>query len=675
MSFIFGAEGLPKTPQELARMRAVANAMRKRRNPKSVGEGMVALGEGIASGLVMRQANNAEKQGRAQVTGAYNSILSAMMGGGGETASAPVGAAPATSYSSSIPGEDLETDPVNRRINQGFSQFGTTPDADAPENWASIRQGIFDGESKGDYDALFGFSNQEGGRFADTKLTDMTVDEALAFSDPAGAYGQWVKGQVGRVATPMGAYQVVGTTLRGAKEKMGLRGDERMTPDLQERIGHHIYRTQGAGAWEGYKGPRAPSDQYAALNPTVEPQKPAIDPKGLLVQKLTKLQGRNVSANPVTDQVEQQPLEAAQAQPSQGAQRVAQAQQGLDLNKAFEVMNNPWLSPGQKTVLKSLIDREMQSRDPLRQMQLEKGQLELDKLRNPGPPDSVRALTERARLAGLQSGTPEYADFMTSGGKSGVTVNVGGGSPGLGKLSTDYGYVLGADGKPVIDKDTGLPQAAAVPGSPAAQDEQKAVEAAKIKQASVARSGNVVLEDIDRALVGLDEGTLPTSGAFGGVLSNIPGTQAFDVGQLIETVKANSGFDRLQAMRDASPTGGALGAINQSEMGLLQAALGNLSQSQSADQLKFNLRRVRQIYSDIVNGPEAAQQSPQAAAPTPNVAAQTPQQQVPQQEQPLLGRIRGMGREELQGLDRSQMSVEELKAAAERYRLLMEGNQ
>jgi GTP cyclohydrolase I len=38
-------------------------------------------------------------------------------------------------------------------------------------------------------------------------------------------------------------------------------------------------------------------------------------------------------------------------------------------------------------------------------------------------------------------------------------------------------------------------------------------------------------------------------------------------------------------------------------MGLLQAALGNLSQSQSAEQLKFNLQRVRKIYQEIVHGP------------------------------------------------------------------------
>ena len=128
--------------------------------------------------------------------------------------------------------------------------------ADAPENWGQIRNGIFAGESGGDYNALFGFQNRKGGKFSRVKLTAMTVDQAIAFSDPKGPYGQWVKGKIGRVATPMGAYQIVGTTLRAAKRALGLAGDELMTPELQERLGHWIYRSQGTGAWEGYKGPR-----------------------------------------------------------------------------------------------------------------------------------------------------------------------------------------------------------------------------------------------------------------------------------------------------------------------------------------------------------------------------------------------------------------------------------
>ena len=122
-----------------------------------------------------------------------------------------------------------------------------------PEEWSRIQQGIFAGESGGDYGALFNYQNRDNGRFSDVNLTDMTVDQALDFASPSGPYGQYVKGQVGRVATPMGAYQVVGTTLRAAKNALGLTGSETMTPEMQDQIGQWIYKTQGTGAWEGYK--------------------------------------------------------------------------------------------------------------------------------------------------------------------------------------------------------------------------------------------------------------------------------------------------------------------------------------------------------------------------------------------------------------------------------------
>lgn len=124
----------------------------------------------------------------------------------------------------------------------------------ASGDWAQIREGIFAGESGGDYDALFGYANRGDGPFGGVKVTDMTLAEVIDFTGPSGAYAQHVKGQIGRVATPVGAYQIVGTTLRDTAQRMGLTGKEQFTPELQERLAQEIYRTQGTGAWVGYKG-------------------------------------------------------------------------------------------------------------------------------------------------------------------------------------------------------------------------------------------------------------------------------------------------------------------------------------------------------------------------------------------------------------------------------------
>jgi hypothetical protein len=164
--------------------------------------------------------------------------------------------------SAAVPGADpYEVDAAINAAEAAIRQ--DLPVQAAPSDWEAIKAGIFAGESNGDYDALFGFSNRPGGPFASVRLTEMTVDEALAFSDPRGPYATWVRGQVGRVATPMGAYQVVGTTLRAAKRGLGLTGAERMTPEMQDRIGQWILRTQGTGAWEGYRGPGVPGTGVA----------------------------------------------------------------------------------------------------------------------------------------------------------------------------------------------------------------------------------------------------------------------------------------------------------------------------------------------------------------------------------------------------------------------------
>lgn len=125
-----------------------------------------------------------------------------------------------------------------------------------PARWEEIKANIFPGESGGDYNALFGYANRPGGQFANVNLTGMTVNDAIRFSDPSGAYGQWVKqtrpDPEKGVATPMGAYQVVGSTLQAAAKGLGLTGNEPFNEATQDRIGQWIYQTQGPGAWVGW---------------------------------------------------------------------------------------------------------------------------------------------------------------------------------------------------------------------------------------------------------------------------------------------------------------------------------------------------------------------------------------------------------------------------------------
>ena len=103
---------------------------------------------------------------------------------------------------------------------------------------------------------------------------------------------------------------------------------------------------------------------------------------------------------------------------------------------------------------------------------------------------------------------------------------------------------------------------------------------------------------------------LPSNVAgFGGkILSNIAGSDAYDFNARLETIKANIGFDKLQAMRDASPTGGALGQVSEMELKQLNASMGNLDIGQSPEQLRENLIAVREQYIRTIRAIEAQRQ-------------------------------------------------------------------
>lgn len=153
------------------------------------------------------------------------------------------------------------------------------------------------------------------------------------------------------------------------------------------------------------------------------------------------------------------------------------------------------------------------------------------------------------------------------------------------------------------DPQSGARSLRPIPGGPAEQEQQDAATQEAARTAQREASGGVVVEDIDRVLGAIKDNPSMTTGMGAAITQSIPGTPAYNAAQLTATIRANTGFDRLQQMRDASPTGGALGQVSEMENRLLQAALGNLELSQNREQLEYNLKRVKNIYLDIIHGP------------------------------------------------------------------------
>jgi hypothetical protein len=89
-----------------------------------------------------------------------------------------------------------------------------------------------------------------------------------------------------------------------------------------------------------------------------------------------------------------------------------------------------------------------------------------------------------------------------------------------------------------------------------------------------------------------------TTGLTGSLMRRIAGTDSADMAANLDTLQAAAGFEKLQEMRDNSPTGGALGSVTERELQLLQATWGSLAQSQSEEQFDKNLKRFRDQVQD-----------------------------------------------------------------------------
>lgn len=77
-----------------------------------------------------------------------------------------------------------------------------------------------------------------------------------------------------------------------------------------------------------------------------------------------------------------------------------------------------------------------------------------------------------------------------------------------------------------------------------------------------------------------------------GSIPDVPGSDAANARAELESLKSQVGFGVLQAMREASKTGGALGSVSDTENQLLQSNLAALMNSQSVDSFKANLKKI-----------------------------------------------------------------------------------
>lgn len=90
-----------------------------------------------------------------------------------------------------------------------------------------------------------------------------------------------------------------------------------------------------------------------------------------------------------------------------------------------------------------------------------------------------------------------------------------------------------------------------------------------------------------------------TTGVGSPIAGAIPGTSARDLQGILNTIGSNTAFDRLQKMREESPTGGALGAVSEIELQLLRDSIASLDAGQSDEAFQANMDRIIDRYASM----------------------------------------------------------------------------
>ena len=618
--FFVGKGGRKLTPEDVARERElVALARSKMGDTSPVGhwtQGATRVVDALGAVLREKRTNKAEAAGLAGADERIAAELAKWRGGGGgyTASSSGGGSAPSGSWTPAAPGPspvDVATQGVT-----GGASFAGLPKADT-----GILQGggdfgsavmtpqemLIEGAKRRGLDPIdvaTAISYETGGKFDPTikgPTTQWGTHEGLIqFGDPQGEkYGVDFSSPEAAWRTQLdptsgGVWGYLEDT--GVKPGMGL-------PEIYSAINAGAVGRMGASDANNGGAPGTVADKVAGMGPHRD--------KAAAFLGGTWTPDPNASVSVST--------KGGGGQSYGGGGNVG----GMDIASLLALQSDPWVAKKYGGIVDALIgqqfarqnalwEQEQRQNDPMYQAQLEMAQLELDKAQNPAvdpfagtkeiggvlygpdgqggfvplitpPSDGAVPLTdpaERAKWGIPPTDTRPYAvkpgEVPKVVGGDGVTVNNNmGGGPELGKLSTDFGYVLDPETNlPRIDPATGLPTAAPVPGSPAA------IEAAKLADKGLAADSNamtatdVVTSAASRAREA--DKSRVAKGIVGSVAALNPSSNNAEVYRQVDVLKSNATIENLNAMRQASPTGGALGNVTASENQMLAAKAGAL---------------------------------------------------------------------------------------------------
>jgi hypothetical protein len=212
------------------------------------------------------------------------------------------------------------------------------------------------------------------------------------------------------------------------------------------------------------------------------------------------------------------------------------------------------------------------------------------------PSPGVVGEFQAAKAAGEIPVETTLSQYIEMKRPPGTTVNVGGSKVG----TIPPGFEL------VEDPRSGALSMRPIPGGPAEKAEMEEAEKARGRKEQQARAGGTVVQDLQRALSIVQTKPSATGRSASAILglpeiaraeTDVQAAKGF-----VESALSNVGLDTLQQMRENSPTGGALGQVPIQQQQRLEQVLGSLDLTQRKEVVEDNIKRVMNIYMDIIHG-------------------------------------------------------------------------
>jgi hypothetical protein len=442
--FIWGEGGAQLTPEQIAQQRKVLQALMGKTDTSPVGhwtQGAARIADAIGDVIQDKRLDAAEKENTTYNTDIINSLL------GGASAAPAASAMPATTgagaelaATSPASGMDAYRNAIASIESAGSGDYSAVGPTNPNLGRALGRYQIMEANIGPWSQEALGRAVTADEFLANPQLQDAIFDKKFGSYveqfGPEGAAQAWFAGPGG--VGKLDRKDALGTSVAAYSQK------------FNNAVGGAPAAIEAAAPSSGYVDPMvsAPnaSPQTAEAPPLPAPVEVAPAPAVAAVPQQQVAQ----AITPQTPAINPAILRALtdpRATPQTRAVAQALMQQEARKQEALQEQQT-WMARQQ-------YEQQQQQNDPLRQLQIRKAQMEIDSanqpkrqplinagngnvydpnsgewIQAPGTgqeklPDSVRALELRAERAGLKPGTPEYNQFMISGGSGGTSLSVG----------------------------------------------------------------------------------------------------------------------------------------------------------------------------------------------------------------------------------------------------------